>query len=380
MSGDVPLFLYGTLRHLPLLEVVLGRPLAAPVALHEAVLPGFRAWRLPGGYPDIEARPGAAAPGLIAERLGGEDIARLDFYEGGFGYVLREAEAETAAGARVPVRAYFGPHGNEVAPVDFDLGAWERDHAALTVETAAEYMAEFGRRPAGEAAARWGQMAGRSWSRLIARDTAAVSEVRRGPGRSAVRSDGRGRRHLGFFALDEARLAHPTFAGGHQEVVREVFLGIDAALVLPYDPATERVLLVEQFRAGPHLRGDAQPWTLEPVAGLIDPGETPEACALRECVEEAGVTLRRLVPVQAGYPSPGATSEHYHLFVGLADLSGVEGGAATGMAHEGEDILTHVMTLDAALGLIDSGECTVLPLSLLLLWTAAHRARLAELA
>ena len=43
--------------------------------------------------------------------------------------------------------------------------------------------------------------------------------------------------------------------------------------MLPYDPATGDVLLVEQFRAGPLLRGAPDAWTLEPVAGIIDPGE-----------------------------------------------------------------------------------------------------------
>ncbi len=55
--------------------------------------------------------------------------------------------------------------------------------------------------------------------------------------------------------------------------------------------ARDRVLLLEQMRAGPMLRGDANPWMLEPVAGMIDAGETPIRPALRECAEEAGLSL-----------------------------------------------------------------------------------------
>jgi ADP-ribose pyrophosphatase len=96
-------------------------------------------------------------------------------------------------------------------------------------------------------------------------------------------------------------------------------------------------------------------------------------------VEEAGLEIRRLVPVPGGYPSPGATTEHFHLFVGLCDLDpGLEGPG--GLDAEGEDIRTHVLTLDEAIGLAETGEANVLPLTLLLLWSALNRARLRELA
>ena len=60
-------------------------------------------------------------------------------------------------------------------------------------------------------------------------------------------------------------------------VTRAAFVSGDAVTVLPYDPLRDRVLVVEQFRAGPQARGDAQAWQMEAIAGRIDPGETPEA-------------------------------------------------------------------------------------------------------
>ncbi len=43
---------------------------------------------------------------------------------------------------------------------------------------------------------------------------------------------------------------------------------------------------------------------------------------------------------------------------------------------EGEDIRLHVLTTDAALALIDTGEVNVAPLVAMLLWLARHRASL----
>ena len=101
--------------------------------------------------------------------------------------------------------------------------------------------------------------------------------------------------YSGFFAVEEHDVSFQKFDGTYSPVVtRAVFVSSDAAIVLPYDPVTDRVLLVEQFRAGPYIRGDRYPWCLEPIAGLIDAGETPAQAALREAKEEAGLDLKGL--------------------------------------------------------------------------------------
>ena len=48
---------------------------------------------------------------------------------------------------------------------------------------------------------------------------------------------------------------------------------------------------------GPFAQDDPAPWILEPVAGMIDAGETPETAALRELREEAGYGARILRPI-----------------------------------------------------------------------------------
>ena len=87
----------------------------------------------------------------------------------------------------------------------------------------------------------------------------------------------------GFFSVEEHDVSFKRFDGSQSKVVtRGALVSSDAVIVLPYDPVNDRVLLIEQFRTGPYVKGDANPWVLEPIAGLIDVGETPEEAGLRE--------------------------------------------------------------------------------------------------
>ena len=84
------LFFYGTLRHIPLLEIVLGRP-AADIALTPHGLADHAALAVAEGpFPCVVEQPGAVTKGLLVEGLSDTDIARLDFYEGSFAYDLRD--------------------------------------------------------------------------------------------------------------------------------------------------------------------------------------------------------------------------------------------------------------------------------------------------
>ncbi len=182
--------------------------------------------------------------------------------------------------------------------------------------------------------------------------------------------------HAEFFGLDVLNLRHRRFDGEMSpEIRREVFVLADAVTVLPYDPLRDRVLLIEQFRAGPLMRGDPLPWQLEAVAGRIDPGESPEECARREAVEEAGLTLGRLEKVGEYYPSPGTMTEYIYSYVGLCDLpDGVAG--VFGQEDEAEDIRGHLLSFDALMAAVASGEVGNAPLLLTALWLQRERARL----
>ncbi|WP_240558576.1 NUDIX domain-containing protein [Paracoccus contaminans] len=174
--------------------------------------------------------------------------------------------------------------------------------------------------------------------------------------------------YAAYFSVHELRLRHRLHRGGWSAPVeRAVFVSGDAVVVLPWDPVRDRVLLVDQLRAGPAARGDAQPWVHEPIAGRIDAGESPETTARREAEEEAGITLGRLIPVPAHYPSPGIMAEYVYSFVGIADLPD---GIATvsGLDSEGEDIRGTLLAREELTRMTLDGRIVSGPLMILALW------------
>lgn len=180
----------------------------------------------------------------------------------------------------------------------------------------------------------------------------------------------------GFFSVKEYDLSFTKFDGSKSDVVtRSALISFDAVIVLPYDPIHDRVLLVEQFRAGPFARQEENPWCLEPIAGLIDQGETPEEAGLREAHEEAGLTLSRLELVARSYPSPGISTEFFHQYIGITSLPKTT-SLVSGLASEAEDIRSHIFCFSDFLKMIDAGQITVGPAILLGLWLAQHRDKL----
>lgn len=154
----------------------------------------------------------------------------------------------------------------------------------------------------------------------------------------------------GHFAVRKLTLQHRCFGGGWSEpLTREVFERGDAVGVLPYDPITDSLVLVEQFRPGA-LRGDSSPWMLELIAGVVEAGENDEQVVHREAMEEAGCELSELSPIATVFPSAGACTEQVRLFCGRVSSAGI--GAVHGLATEGEDILVHSVSRREALELL----------------------------
>ena len=127
--------------------------------------------------------------------------------------------------------------------------------------------------------------------------------------------------YRGFFSVEEHELSYQKFNKTESNVViRGALISSEAVIVLPYDPINDRVLLIEQFRTGPYVKGDKNPWVLEPIAGLVDDGEPPEIAGLREAQEEAQLKIENLELVARSYPSPGISTEFFHQYVGIASL------------------------------------------------------------
>lgn len=179
--------------------------------------------------------------------------------------------------------------------------------------------------------------------------------------------------YQGFFRLERYRLRHSLFAGGWSgEVVRECLERGHAAAVLPYDPVLDKVLLVEQFRIGAFTAG-RPPWLLEPVAGIVEPGESVEEVARRESVEEAGCELGRLECICDYIMSPGGCSESISLFCGEVDSSQLQSGGIFGLDEEHEDIRLHVLDFAQAMDLLEAGRLGSATPIIALQWLALKR-------
>lgn len=119
--------------------------------------------------------------------------------------------------------------------------------------------------------------------------------------------------YSGFFRMDKLNVKHTLFAGGwSRELTREFFYRGACAAVLLYDPDTNSVVLIEQFRVGALIQPD-RAWLVEIVAGAIEAGETAEAVAYREAQEEAGCNIQALLPIYTFYTTPGCSSERISL-------------------------------------------------------------------
>lgn len=180
----------------------------------------------------------------------------------------------------------------------------------------------------------------------------------------------------GYFRMDRYRLRYKLFAGGwSKEVVRELFERGHAVAVLPYDPVRDVVVLVEQFRIGAYA-ADCDPWLIEVVAGIIDPGETAEDVARREAVEEAGLHLGEMVAIADYLASPGGTSETVSLYCARIDAGEV--GGIHGLDEEGEDIRVTTLPFDAIENLLVEKRTHNATLLIALQWLTLHREALRE--
>lgn len=314
----------------------------------------------------LEGRPETLAGRLI----GGEDAGI-----GGDWPAWQAGEGKIAA-MRVPtneaLRRYLDIAG--LAPVMADgqavwgLGAgggadWRAAQGLLLARAAALLLSRQTARDDASARARLRRIAEIAAVRLrLAEEPDPVAHL---PAPDPARVDIHARREAygRFFSVEEIELRHRRYDGGWSPVLeREVFISADAALLLPYDPLADTVLLISQFRVGPMARGQVQCWMLEPIAGRVDAGESPAEAARREAVEEAGLTVGGLYPLPPHYPTPGANSEFFYPFIAAVDLSGRQSGHGFGLASEGEDIATHIIPRAELMELVDTGQLQCGPL------------------
>ena len=143
--------------------------------------------------------------------------------------------------------------------------------------------------------------------------------------------------HNGFFKMNEVTLKYKKYDGTwSNEIKRELFGGAQVSAVLPYDPKNKKIVLIQQFRPGT-ISKDNNNYLDEVVAGIIDPGESAEEAAKRECLEETGCKIKKLSKIQGYYPAPGSSESFFSLFLGEVDAPDKE--SIRGLENENEDIL-----------------------------------------
>lgn len=371
------LFFYGTLCHLPLLEAVLGVSSGAlDDRLHAAILPDHRvSWVKDDAYPMIERADGHSAQGLVLRHVTEDEESRLTYYEGAFSYHLSDVSVRTSEGA-IQAVCFYPMSDDQTRGAPWVLQDWVRGWGEMAVGAARDVMARRARYDAETAAALRPFLTARHWSRILARRNSGPATLRHAPEVGDVTIHERHEGYRGFFELADFSFDHSRFDGTRSPLLRrEAFLAFDAALVLPYDPKTDHILLIEQLRFGPVWRDDPNPWVFEPIAGLVDPGEDPADTARREAKEESGLSLGQLEPMVQVYASPGYSTEFFHCFLAVTDLSDFV-ASGNGLASEHEDIRSHVLAFDDAMAFVQTGEINAGPLIMMLYWLAAERGRL----
>jgi ADP-ribose pyrophosphatase len=143
--------------------------------------------------------------------------------------------------------------------------------------------------------------------------------------------------YSGFFSMNKYEFTHKKHNGEWTDKVeREIFEGVHVSSLLPYDPIKKEIVLIQQFRAGVLSRFDKD-YLYEIVAGIIDEGEQPEETAKRECLEETGCEVKKILPIQSYFPSPGSSESYYHIYLG--EINTFKGERIRGLKNENEDIL-----------------------------------------
>jgi ADP-ribose pyrophosphatase len=185
----------------------------------------------------------------------------------------------------------------------------------------------------------------------------------------------------GRFAVDLIRFRHRRFDGAMSEArTWELWRRGRAVALLPYDPITDSVVLIEQFRL-PALAAGIAPVLVELPAGLIEDGEDPEAAMHRELHEEMRMRADRLQHVGTYLLSPGGCDELLDLYAGRVHVpqagpDGIVGHA--GAEAEGEDIRVRVWPADKAIADALAGKFPNSVTTIGLLWLAAKRDSLRE--
>ncbi|NKC31321.1 NUDIX domain-containing protein [Falsiroseomonas selenitidurans] len=177
------------------------------------------------------------------------------------------------------------------------------------------------------------------------------------------------------FALQRVRFRYTRFDGTPSGILTwELWRRGQGVVILPYDPATDRIGLIAQFRL-PALAAGLAPVMTECPAGLLEAGEDPEASGRRELAEETGLAAQGMARIGAFMLMQGGCDEVVHFFCARCDLSAA-GEESHGLVAEHEDTRLQVLPAEEAFRLVADNRIENAPAALALLWLQVNRPRL----
>ena len=152
----------------------------------------------------------------------------------------------------------------------------------------------------------------------------------------------------------QVALETTVLSNGHT-IQRDVILHPGAVAILPL-LEDGKVCLVRNHRPA------VEDTLLEIPAGTLEPGEAPEAAAVRELAEETGYQAGSWRKLTVFAPSPGLLSELTHLYVAQELRPG------TMHPEQDEELEPTVVTLDQALAWVLDGTIRDAKTIIAMLW------------
>lgn len=152
----------------------------------------------------------------------------------------------------------------------------------------------------------------------------------------------------------------------------------DSVGVLLYHEDKKLFTWVKQFRIGQATKdnGSGINYTIEPVAGMIEPGQTPEEAAVRETVEEVGVQASRMSKIGSFLMCAGISNERMHLY--FAEVQGQALNATGGLLEEHEDIEIMHWTAEETHAAFARGDLANAQSLLVWQWACLHKPELTK--
>ncbi|MGZ3839625.1 MAG: GDP-mannose pyrophosphatase NudK [Flavisolibacter sp.] len=152
---------------------------------------------------------------------------------------------------------------------------------------------------------------------------------------------------------------------------REAYDRGNGATILLYNLEQKTVILTRQFRLPTFINGNDSGMLIEACAGLMDK-ENPEDCIRRETEEETGFQIKDVRKIFEAYMSPGSVTEILYFFVAEYSKS-MKITAGGGVDHEEENIEVLELSIDRALGMIETGEIKDAKTIMLLQYVRLHK-------